>query len=156
MRLFTCRLCLILLCSLCLASSSLAAETSHRQAVEEMLRLTKADQMMDPLYQQMEGMLETQFEQMNIAEAHRPVLKKYTQQMFQLLRTEMSWEVLKDDFIDLYLKVYSEREIEALNDFYRSEAGRKMIETMPLLMRESLTLTQQNMRRLMPRLQQIS
>lgn len=156
MRLVAYHIVLAILCALLLISPTAASDTSHRAAIEEMLHLAGADQIMEPLYRQLEEMLDAQFAQMGVEEEHRPIVQKYNRKMFQLLREEMSWEVMKNDFINLYLKVFTEEEIDEINSFYRSATGRKMVDKMPQLMRESMILSQRNLERLMPHIQQIT
>ena len=46
-----------------------------------------------------------------------PIYEKYNKQMFDLLKAEMSWEKLRDQFIDLYARVYTSDEIKAISEF---------------------------------------
>jgi hypothetical protein len=63
---------------------------------------------------------------------------------------------LFDDYIDIYAQVCTEAGVIEINKFYRSPAGKKMIEKMPLLLQETMTITQKSMQTLIPKIQQIS
>ena len=156
MKIQTFCLLLILFIALCVPGYSVGSEESHRAAIEEMLRLSKVDEMMEPMFDQIEGMLKNQFMQMGVTEEQLPILEKYQKELFNLMKEEMAWSKMRDDFVDIYARVYTEEEILEINKFYSSPAGRKMIEKMPLLMQETMTITQKNMQSLLPKVQEIT
>lgn len=135
---------------------SIASEESHRAAIEKMLRLSKVDKMIEPMFEQIEGMLKKQFTQMGVSEDQLPIFEKYNNKLFSLMKEEMAWSKMRDDFINIYVKVYTEEEILEINKFYSSAVGKKMVDKMPLLMQESMAITQKRMQTLLPKIQQIS
>lgn len=147
---------IIVMMSICSPSNSFASEESHRAAVEKMLQLSNVDKIMDPMFEQAESMLKSQFEQMGVSEKQRPVLEKYNQKLISLMKKEMAWSKMRDDFINIYIKVYTEEEILEINKFYSSPVGKKMVEKMPMLMQESMTLTQKIVQNIFPQIKQIS
>lgn len=48
--------------------------------------------------------------------------------------------VLREPFIQMYAKYFTEEELAALNAFYASSAGQKAIEVMPSLMRDGMQI----------------
>ena len=137
--------------SLCLASVE-----SHRAAIEKMLQLSNVGKIIQPVFAKIEGILQNQFQQMGASEEKKPIFEKYNKKIFNLMKEEMSWSKMRDDFIDIYAKVYTEEEINEINKFYSSPTGRKMIEQMPFLMQEALTITQKHLRTVLPEIQKIS
>ncbi len=133
-----------------------ADETFHRAAAEELLLLSNPDKMMDQVWPHIAGMVDQQFKQMDAPEELRPVLKKYTNKMFNVMKAELGFENLKEDFITIYVNTYSESEIRAISDFYKSPVGKKFLEKMPKLIQESMRITQRNMPRMMQQIQAIS
>jgi hypothetical protein len=133
-----------------------ADDTALRSKIEEMLIMTKMDKMMEPMYAQLESMLQSQVAQMGISEEQEPIVNKYNSQMFDLLRSEMSWENMRDQYIDLYAKVYTIDEIETITAFYSSEIGQKMLDKMPQLMQESMSIAHTSLQTLYPKIQSIS
>jgi hypothetical protein len=142
----------ITLPSICLATDDAAL----RSEIEKMLVMTKMDKMMEPMYNQIEGMLQNQVMQMGITEEQQPIVEKYYSQIFDLLRSEMSWDQMRDQYIDIYAKVYTIEEIKAITTFYNSEVGIKMLEKMPQLMQESMSIGQTSLQPLFPKIQEIS
>ena len=72
--------------------------------------------------------------------------KNYTQ-VDPAFWNEMQKEVSADGLINLVVPIYdkhfSEQEIDALITFYSSPAGKKIIQTMPVVMQESMAAGQQ-------------
>ena len=151
MKIVVCFAVLALFCSIANAD-----EISHRAAAEELLLLTNADTVMKPIWEQMETMMEQQFGRMDAPEDSRPILARFTKKMFRILEEEFSWAKMKDDYIAIYVKTYTEKELEAISEFYRSSAGKKFVEKMPQLMQESMAISQKKMPIIMEKMQKIS
>ncbi len=133
-----------------------ADEVSHRAAAEELLLLTNVDKMLKPMWEQMEAMMEQQFDQMDAPEELRPILNRYTSKMVKVMEEELGWAKMKNDYIDIYVKTYTEVEIRAVSEFYKSPAGKVFIEKIPQVMQESMAISQKNMPTFMNKLQKIS
>jgi hypothetical protein len=133
-----------------------ADQATHRAAAEELLILTKTDQMMKPFFKQMGLMMERQFDQMGVAEEARPILEKYRDKLIRLLEEQLGWDKMKDDFITIYVETYTEDEIRDISAFYKTPAGQKFIEKMPLLMQKSMEISQKKMPAMITKMQQIT
>jgi len=147
---------IIMLISICAPNFCQASESSHRAAIEKMLQLTNVDKTIEQMYAQFEGILKNQFSQMGVSKEQLPIFEKYDQKMFDIMKEEMSWAKMRNDFIDIYSKVYTEEEIAEINKFYSSPAGKKMIEKMPILMKETRTITQKYLQTVLPKIKNIS
>jgi hypothetical protein len=145
---------LILIFILC--SIGYADERSHRATAEELLKLLKSDRMMEPLFEQMKLMMDQQFGQMGVSEDKRPLLKKYTDKLINLLRKEMGWENIKNDFISVYVETFTEDEIRAILAFYKTPAGQTFIQKMPLLIKKSVEISQKKMPEMIEKMQQVT
>jgi hypothetical protein len=111
---------------------------------------------MEPVFGQMKLMMEQQFDQMGVSEDKRPLLKKYTDKLVNLLRKEMGWENIKNDFISAYVETFTEDEIRAILGFYRTPAGQTFIQKMPLLMKKSVEISQKKIPEMIEKMQQIT
>lgn len=138
------------------STTCFASEKTHRAAIEEMLTLTDVDKLMDSMFVQLEGMLKSQYAQMDVSEADRPIFEKYNARLMALMKEEMGWAKMKEDFINIYMRVFTEEEINEINKFYKSEVGQKMIAKMPALMQETMALSQNNLKRIMPEIKRIT
>jgi hypothetical protein len=139
-----------------LYSIGYADEKSHRATAEELLKLLKTDRIMEPLFEQMKLRMDQQFDQLEVSEDKRPLLKKYTDKLTNLLRKETGWENIKNDFISVYIETFTEDEIRAISAFYKTPAGQTFIQKMPLLMKKSLEISQKKMPEMIEKMQQIT
>jgi hypothetical protein len=142
--------------SLFLCPAANADEISHRAAAEELLLLMKTDQMVKPLFEQMNSMMEQQFKIMGVPEKERPKLKKYTDKFLKVLEDQLSWEKIKKDYIEIYTETFAEDELRAISAFYKTPAGQTFIQKMPLLIKKSSEITQKIMPEITKKMQQIT
>lgn len=145
-----------LLTTLFLSSIAVASTDSHRQAVEDMLSISRVDKMIEPMMENVMSVMQQQMSQVEIPEDKMPIVEKYNQKIIDTLRQEMRWERMKDDFVKLYLEVYTEEEIRGLTEFYKSPLGQKMLDKMPELMQASLQISQGLLQQTLPKIQQLS
>ena len=72
-----------------------------------------------------------------------------------LVADRMSYEKFKPMFIQIYTEVFSEEEIDGIIGFYKSPAGKAMIEKSPLLMQRVMPMMQKVTADLQPDIQKI-
>lgn len=118
-----------------------ADEASHRASAERFLKLANADEMTAPVYQQVSRLLTSQFSQMGGSMQYESILRQYQERARAELDETLSWEKMRDELIDLYLPVFSEQEFDQLAAFYESEVGRKLMEHLPSLTRDSMAIS---------------
>ena len=147
---------LALLGTLLFSSTASASTDSHRQAALEMLSISRVDKMIEPMMENVMSMIQQQMAQVDIPEDKKPIIQKYNQKIVETLRQEMQWEKMKEDFVALYLNVYTEEEIRELTEFYSSPLGQKMLDKMPELMQASLQISQSMLQQTLPKIQQLS
>ena len=58
--------------------------------------------------------------------------------------------------LDIYNKHFTEEEITAMLEFYRSETGQSILSKMPVVMQESMVTSQAMAQRLMPEVQALT
>ncbi|MGA8280353.1 MAG: DUF2059 domain-containing protein [Desulfobacterales bacterium] len=144
------------LLSLCIASLGYANSQTHRQAAEEVLRLTKVDKMLGPLVDQIQQVQIQQLQQMNLSREAYSAAQRYLQRINDLVAREMQWQEIKNDYIGLYTDAFTEQELHQLIQFYSTPLGRKVVDKMPVLMEQSMQLGQKKMMNIMPEIQALS
>jgi hypothetical protein len=92
---------------------------------------------------------------LGISESEQPIFEKHMSKVMVAMREEMSWERMKEPMIDVYLKHYTEKEMNDLMTFYSSESGQSIINKMPMVMQDSMAISQSMLKGFMPRMQQI-
>lgn len=123
-------------------ANPLAAWANQDAQTEEFLKLVRADKLTAPVYAQVQQMLTQVFVQSKAPESKKAVLERYQAKANAELDRVVGWSVLKPDLIKLYNSQFSEAELKALLDFYKSPVGKKVLEKMPELSRDSAQLTQ--------------
>lgn len=144
-------LCLVLFCT-----TAYSGEKEHRGLAEELIKITEGDKVMDN-YKAQVGMVFHQITaQMNIQEADKPKLEKYTKRFEDILKEDMAWAKVKEQYVDLYMSTFTEKEIKTLVDFYKSDLGKKVTEKMPELIQKSMIVAQTHMGTVIPKLESLT
>ncbi len=133
-----------------------ADDQSKHKAIDKLMQITNVESTIDGLYEQMEAMMQSMGDQMGVGPAEQPILDEYHSSMRMIMQTEMSWEQMKQPMTALYAKHFSEEEINDMIAFYQSETGRKTIEKMPVVMQESMAISQQLVQNALPKIQQVT
>lgn len=116
--------------SLLFISTSTFAEPASKQSVQQLMRSTGAGNMGIQIMNQM-----------------LPALKKMVPDAPEKFWTDFMAEVNADDMVNMVIPIYqkylTEEDIKAMNKFYSSPTGRKLIRVQPRIMQESMLLGQQ-------------
>jgi len=97
-----------------------------RKLLENMGTVKLMNQMTDQIF----GMFQKQMPQVSAVEWDR-------------IHSEMNTDGLIEKIVPLYAKYYSLEDLQALNAFYATPAGQKMVAVTPELMKESMQIGQQ-------------
>ena len=139
---------LLLVSSMCMAS-----DAAKRESVDELMQITGVDSMVDAMYSQMEGMLQGMSQQMGVQPDEKSIYDAYHKKMVALMRTEMSWDKMKEPMTEIYLSNFNEKEIQGMLDFYKSEVGKATLEKLPVVMQQSMQVGQKLAQNMMPKIQ---
>jgi hypothetical protein len=104
-----------------LATAAGADPASHREAA---LALCEAINMEASLALSIES-------EMNRKTTQNPTLAQHRAAIETFFRKHMSWEALKDEFVALYMEVFTESELREMTAFYETPTGQKAIEKTP-------------------------
>ncbi len=144
---------LAVICILTFTSTvALADQASEKQAVLKMLEITNARNMADQVMKSMEAMMDSQFQEaaVQLSPEGRKELDAVREDSVNWLRDNLSWDQMKDMYVDIYTQVFTEDEINQLVQFYQSPLGRTMLEKMPELLRLTLEKSQALVQKRMP------
>ena len=128
-------------------------------SVRELMEITDARELMEGAMAQADQMMRASMEQTmqgkEISTEDRKVLDDMRAQMVAVLEEELGWAALEPMFIDVYQRSFSQSEVDAMLEFYNSDAGKAVVAKMPLVMQNTMGVMQQRMMSMAPRLQQI-
>ncbi len=131
-----------------------AGDTERRQLAEQFLSVNQVKEQVDMMYDKIEGLIGTQIEAINIPEEHEKNLQAMQKIAHELLFKGLSWEALKEEYIQLYTESFTEEELQGIIDFSKSPLGQKMAEKSPILMQKSMEIGRQHAQQVMPQVQQ--
>jgi hypothetical protein len=76
--------------------------------------------------------------------------------MMTIMKEELSWDKLKDGFIQVYRDTFTQEEMDGIIAFYKSPAGQAFVDKQPALMKNTMALMQQRMGPMMQKIQQMT
>lgn len=79
-------------------------------------------------------------------------IRAHQDKVMDLIESEMSWDRIKGQYVELYAAIFTESELQGLIEFYRSPVGQAFIRKQPELMQRSMDLNQRMMMQLQPKL----
>lgn len=131
---------------LCLTSASLyAANSSQREQVETLFRLT---QMEKKIQESVDSVVQLQIRQ-------NPQLLTHEKTIQEFFKKHIGWNALKNDIADMYMRKFTEKELQKINAFYITPAGQKVITVLPELVQERNQLAMMRLQQNIGELQQI-
>ncbi len=146
-------ICILLLTLVgCGGSGGTASVSGTKEAkVEELLTLMKIEQMqkqaMDNVVQMITNQLKSQPDAAKAEEKQKKI--------FALIADKTGWQNLKATYIKVYSETYNDSEIDGILLFYRSPAGKSMVDKQPALMTKMSTIMGDLMKELTPEIQKI-
>ena len=154
------RLILVLACALsCFAATSSQAAPASKESIERLFVVTNVQKSYGAMLDSMKTSMDQMFQKSPQAQSLTPEQRKRFDagmaQAYELMRGEMDWNTLKPEFEQAYRDTFTQEEVDGLLTFYRSPAGKAMIEKMPMLVGKMMQMSQARMQNLMPRVMQI-
>ena len=119
----------VILCSL-VSVAQAEISPDKRKEVEKMLELTGMEKLMSQVKRQMLTAIQKQ----------QPNLGK---EFWDKLDKKMDMQELVEKIIPVYDKYYTLEDLKAVNAFYESAAGKKVLATLPQVMQESMKIGQE-------------
>jgi hypothetical protein len=129
---------------------ALADTESHRQAAITLLEVTRTQKMLNQMLGSVEQMMDSQLGTLELSEEGTEAMTATRAELTGWIQEFFEWERMKQIYVDIYVEVFSEEEIDEIVAFYQSPLGQKMISRMPQLMQKSMEKTQALYREKMP------
>ncbi len=98
------------------AQTATPEKTSHYKAAEELLSAMELEKMTNDV---MSPMLDFQIKTNPMLESKRGVMEAF-------FKRYMSWQSLKEDYIQVYKNEFTEGELKDITAFYRTPTGKKL------------------------------
>jgi uncharacterized protein len=153
------RLALLLVLVLCLPLTARADEASRRVKAQELLTLlhmdTLSQQIMDTMQKQAIANARQMFDKTPTPQ-QQALLDDFEKRLFALVESRVGWKALEPDILDLYVRNFTDEELDGILAFYKSPAGVSMITKMPTMTTQAMQISQSKVTALMPELRQMT
>ena len=151
---------LVALSVVALTSGLAVAETRPtEESVLELMKVLGVEENVTSVDDYMAQMIQSSIEKASAGRTLDPerqkILDEMESRMLRLVKEETSWQRMKPDIIEIYRTSYTQEEIDAMLQFYGSPVGQSVVGKMRTVMGKSMQVAQQQMMRVMPRIQQI-
>lgn len=147
---------------LCAAAASLvAADTKPSEAsVKELLLLSDSPKMLEMSKGQLAAMAGGPVQQAMQGRSPTPEIRKILEagsaKSMAVLNEGLKWEAFEPTFVEIYQSMMTQEEVDGIVAFYKTPAGKAMVQKLPQLMQASGQRLQQQLGPLLQQLQQIS
>jgi len=150
----------VVTCALLLAPLACADEATKAAKVDQLLTVMNIEQqqkqMMDQMSQMVIGQLKDQMaKQGNVSQAEMTKMEDRQKRLFAVIADKTSWLHMKPVYLKAYSDTFTETEIDGILAFYKSPAGKAMIDKQPALQGKIMTSVQAQMADLMPLIEDI-
>lgn len=133
-----------------------ADDSAKRESIEKLLNVMNVDSMIESMYSQMEQMYPQIAKDMRFTKSEQHIFNKFMSNVAKAMKEEITWEKLKEPIIGIYMKHYSEKEINDLLAFYNTETGQSIIKKMPIVMKDSMMVSQTMLIEFAPKFNKLS
>ncbi len=141
-------------------SAAHADDASKRAKAEELMRITKLDQLtnqiMDQTMDQMKSGLYQNIMGVELTPQQQATLAMFQARISDVFKREFSWNLLEPEYAKLYADTYTERELDDILAFDKSPTGQAVIAKNPELLKQSSAIAQARLSAMMPELQQLT
>jgi hypothetical protein len=151
--------CLLLIASCSLGFAQTQIDAATKQDVEDMMQLTGVRDRIPLIYSAMASQLASNFADRyrqlhpNANPAQVQKAASDATERFQALSKAVPGDELLDAMVPIYQKYFTHSDIKAINEFYESPTGQKMLREMNAMMVEAMQAAQSVMKKHMPEIQ---
>jgi hypothetical protein len=142
---------------LCLPLAAHADDASMRAKAKELIELVHTDRMVEQGTSSIMGQVYAAGEGVvgpNPTFERQAKFDEFRKQVADKIDTELGWKAMEPAFIDTYIKIYTEDELNAIVAFMKSPAGAAYLEKTPQVTAQANKVIQSKMATLQPELRQ--
>jgi hypothetical protein len=129
---------------------------NKKALAEELMGLFETKKMMDLMKFQIMQMQQSVFKQFDLPQDAKEDVAEFQRKMFDKIFSELNWNDMKEEYASLYADTFSEKELREIVDFYRSPAGRKMMEKMPVIVQKAMEISLKKTQNLLPEIEKMT
>ena len=135
------------------------AEPASEAAVQELLKISRAESMMTAasanLEQHMRDTMGSMLAQEKLTPAQRDAVTRVVPaRVSELISKAMDWPAVEKDMVQVYRDNFTE-EVAGQIAFYRSSVGQSVLDKMPAVMQQSTELAMRRMQTVLPQMKSV-
>lgn len=127
--------------------------------IHELMSVTNMRAVLDQMAGQFDPMMKSMMQQASAGQTmnaeQQSILEEMRSKMVNTMKEELNWSALEPVFVRIYRTTFTQSEVEGMLKFYKSPAGKALIAKLPVVMKSSMAVMQEQMKELIPKLQQI-
>ncbi len=143
---------------LCLPLAARADEASHKAKAEEVMTTLHLDRMVNGVMQnamQQTTALVSQRYNGSIPPAAAASLSDFQKKLAGVLEPQVGWAAIKPEYVKLFTAQFPEEQLDTILAFYRSPAGKALMEKLPGVEQEVGKTLQTRVQALQPQVRQM-
>jgi len=133
-----------------------AQESSKTAKVEEMFRLTKSEEMMQRSLEQVRAMQQAQVARMDLPTEDKVKQQQIMDAINKVVASHLSWDKIKPRFVAIWAEAFTDEELDGILVFYRSPAGKALVEKTPQFMGKTMAIVQEAIQEMEPEILRIT
>ena len=137
------------------AAESKPSEASIRQLFETMHTASLIDNLMSQVEGTVRGSMAQAVAGQKPNAQQQKILEDMEHRIFALVKEQLDWKELEPMMVDVYRNTFSQREVDGMLNFYRSDVGQAVVTKLPTATQQSMAAMQGRMRSLTPKIQQL-
>ncbi len=111
------------------------------ESVEELLRVTQPESMLETIYGQFESGMRAGMQQavagQRLSDKQQSILDNAPREFAAVLREELSWARIQGIYVGIYRESFTQEEIDGMLVFYKSPVGQAFVRKMPQVTQRS-------------------
>ncbi len=145
--------------TLIICSFNVIAAPASDASIKELMEITHMQRLVGSIIAQTDGIMSKNIEK-NLqgkepTKQQQLAITKMKQRMMSVLKAEVNWQKLEPIYVKLYKSSFTEEEIKGMVEFYKTPAGKAVINKLPVVMQQTLVEVNKLIRRMQPKLHNI-
>jgi uncharacterized protein len=124
---------------ICLTAATAQATPATPESIEAMLKASNAQGLLESVRGQMDGYMQQIMHQATqgkeVTPQRQAILDRLAKEMGDIAGEALDWNTMKPLYMRIYAESFTKEEIEGIVKFYKSPAGKAMIDKMPMVMK---------------------
>jgi hypothetical protein len=129
------------------------------ESVRQLLDALGSKGMLSTVQGQLDTMMKKSVEQAlsgkTVTPAQQLILDDMRAKVIALVTAQLNWESIEPIFIDIYQKNFTQKEVDGMLTFYRSDVGKAVVAKLPQAMLASMETMQSKMMTIAPQIQEL-